>query len=79
MAVYVTPEVCKTCLSYWQPDPAKRGECRFDPPLMLGRSELGHWPAVDEREWCRKWEAATVSAAIDAWLTAHPEYVRTVL
>jgi hypothetical protein len=76
MAVYTSPQICRTCKSFWQPDLAQKGECRFNPPIQIGRNNNANWLDVGDEEWCRQWEGHAVTTDIDDWLAAHPSYTR---
>ena len=57
MAAERPVEVCGECR--WsrlvRAPGANRRECRFDAPRVLDVSGDGHWPRVNDGDWCRQW------------------------
>lgn len=47
---------CANCLAF---DPvninSSRGNCKCNPPTMIGGDEFGKWPLVVAANWCRCW------------------------
>lgn len=48
---------CKKCVSFKsRQGTGAKGECRFNPPVILLGSTFGEFPIVTDGTWCRKYE-----------------------